>query len=79
MKMGLLDYIGIKKYFSRAEIVDSVSESTEYVLSSEEKLRRHKSKLARELDDFPRSNSEIEYVYLEPRVMRAILRDCVRQ
>ena len=75
--MNILDYIGIRKYFSREQ--SPVSQNTEYVLSSEEKLRRHKDKLSRELDDFPRSNSEIEYVYLKEPVMKAILRDCVRQ
>ena len=81
--MNILDYIGIRKYFSREQ--SPVSQNTEYVLSSEEKLRQDRLKQNRlrrceeALNDFPRSNSEIEYVYLKEPIMRAILRDCIRQ
>ena len=75
--MRILDYFDIRRYFSGGS---TFSQDEEYVLSSEEKLRRHNSKLARKLDeDFPRSSAEIEYVYLQPQVMRATLSDCVRQ
>ncbi|MEK6891028.1 MAG: hypothetical protein AABX03_02725 [Nanoarchaeota archaeon] len=67
--MGLWDYLGIRKYFPKATIG--------IVLSPEEKLGQDRlRKLEGELNDFPHSNSEIEYVYLKEPVMKAILRDC---
>lgn len=61
---------GLKK------LVIGESKKTESQLREEQRRLEHERYLQRELDDFPRSNDQMQYVYLRDDLMKAILANC---